>query len=117
MIRIADGSVIPGGTATASNNIAGCNALTEINNTCLFSVEITQDSDVPADLSARTKILGNLTIKGDITTFPDFSALKVVEGSISISDLSDATLTALNNIFPVLDSVRGNLVIHDNNEP
>ena len=66
---------------TISNNGVGCRSVTEITNICLYSIEITQDSDVPADVSALTKIRGNLIIQGNISTFPDFSALKVVEGN------------------------------------
>ena len=115
LIPIVDNTLMPGGTTTISNNGGGCSNFTKITNICLHSIEIKQDSDVPADLSSLTKILGNLNISGDLSTFPDFSALKVVEGSISIYSLSHATLTTLDDIFPALDIIRGALVITGNN--
>ena len=61
------------------------------------------------------EIDGNLTIRGTITSFPNFRVLEVVEGNITISGLSEASFTALTDIFPALDSIRGNLTIENNN--
>ena len=73
------------------------------------NLSISADGEKPSNVDAITTIDGNLTIGGAITTFPDFAALKVVEGNLVIDNITTATLTDLNNIFPALDSVRGNL--------
>ena len=55
-------------------------------------------------LTTLTRITGDLTIGGSITDhpFPNFAALEVVEGNLTISGLSDASLAALTgNLVPV----------------
>ena len=67
--------------------------------------------DVPSDVTTITRIDGNLTIGGTISSFPNFVALEVVEGNLDINGITTASgntpLTNLANIFPALDSVRG----------
>ena len=113
LLKFLDGSVSPAPSTTISNNSTGCNTPTEITNTCLFSVEIKADADIPADMSTIKKIVGNLLIRGPLTRFPTFPALEVVEGNIIITDISQ---NALNNLFPALDSVRGILAISGNSQ-
>ena len=55
-----------------------------------------------------------MTIGGTITTFPDFADLEVVEGNLTISGITTATLIDLNGIFPSLTSIEGNLIIQNN---
>ena len=74
---------------------------------------ITTDTDVPSDVATITTITGTLSISGTITEFPNFRDLEVVEGSLTIDDITTATLTALTDIFPALDSVYGNLAIRN----
>ena len=113
LLKFLDGSVSPAPSTTISNNNTGCNTPTEITNTCLFSVEIKADADIPADMSTLKKIVGNLSIEGSLTNFPTFPALEVVEGNIGIfSELQ----TPINNLFPALDSVRGILAISGNSQ-
>ena len=113
LLKFLDGSVSPAPSSTISNNSTGCNTPTEITNTCLFSVEIKADADIPADMSTIKKIVGNLSIEGSLTNFPTFPALEVVEGNIGIfSELQ----TPINNLFPALDSVRGILAIIGNSQ-
>ena len=113
LLKFLDGSVSPAPSSTISNNHTGCNTPTEITNTCLFSVEIKADADIPADMSTLKKIVGNLSIEGSLTNFPTFPALEVVEGNIGIfSELQ----TPINNLFPALDSVRGILAISGNSQ-
>ena len=113
LLKFLDGSVSPAPSTTISNNSTGCNTPTEITNTCLFSVEIKADADIPADMSTIKKIVGNLSIEGSLTNFPTFPALEVVEGNIGIfSELQ----TPINNLFPALDSVRGGLFISGNSQ-
>ena len=61
-------------------------------------------------------LMANLTISGTITTFPNFAALEVVQGNLEINGITTAALINLNNIFPALDSVRGNLYIVNNSK-
>ena len=70
--------------------------------------------DVTAALASFVRITGDLTIGGDITTFPDFAALEVVEGNLTISGLTDGSLVDLASIFSVLTEVQGNLIIQNN---
>ena len=112
LLRIADDIVMPGGATDISSNAEGCNNIGEIRNICPRIIN--DDSDVPADVDSFTRIITDLTIGGTITKFPNFDALEVVEGNIIIRDLTETTLTSLTDIFPVLDSIRGDLIIEGN---
>ena len=48
---------------------------------------INADSDVPSNAAMITTITGDLTIHADLAPFPQFPALKVVEGNLTISNL------------------------------
>ena len=74
---------------------------------------ITTDADVPSDVATITTITGALSISGTITEFPNFRDLEVVQGRLSIDDITTGTLTTLTDIFPALDTIRGNLVIRN----
>ena len=50
-------------------------------------------------MGTLTRIRGDLTIGGDITTFPNFAALEVVEGNLTISGLTDEALSTLLAFF------------------
>ena len=83
LIRIADDTVTPGGTTTISGNAAGCNNKAEITDRLYnthfgyrWRITINDDTDVPSRRDQITRITGNLTIGGTITTFPDFAALE-----------------------------------------
>ena len=115
LLRIAQDDVTVGGTTAIFDNATGCSSKTEIIRFCLESLVINTDADVPADVSSLRRITQSLFIRGTITSFPNFAALEVVEGNITISGITTNTLTDLNNIFPVLDSLRGNLTIENNN--
>ena len=69
----------------------------------------------PSNVAAITRIDGTLNIGGALTSFPNFAALEVVEGDIIIEGITTNALITLDNIFPVLDTIRGDLVI-DNND-
>ena len=114
LLSIAKDDVTPGGSLTISGNAAGCNDKAQITSSCSASLTISQDSDVPGNVATLVRITGDLTIGGAITTFPDFAALRVVEGNLTISGLSVATLTDLADIFPLLEEVKGNLLIQNN---
>ena len=117
LLVIADGTLVPGGsTNTISNNATGCSSPEEVETTCTISsgFSINADGDVPSHVSLLRRITGDLTIGGTITSFPNFAALEVVQGNLVIDNITTATLTDLNNIFPALDSVRGNLQILSN---
>ena len=75
---------------------------------------IATDTDVPSDVATITTITGTLSISGTITEFPDFRDLEVVEGSLTIDNITTTGLITLTDIFPALDSVRGNLFIVSN---
>ena len=75
---------------------------------------ITVDGDVPSNETTLTRITGNLTIDGTITSFPNFAALAVVEGNLTIDNITTSSLTTLTDIFPALDTIRGNLLIQNN---
>ena len=109
--KFLNGTVSPAPASTISNNNTGCNTSTEVTNTCSFSVNIFSDANIPADMSTRKKIVGNLLITGSLTDFPTFPALEVVEGHINIFNTSQ---TEINNLFPALDSVRGSININSN---
>ena len=47
------------------------------------------------------------------TTFPDFAALAVVEGNLTIDNITTGGLPLLSGIFPALDSVYGTLTIQN----
>ena len=82
-------------------------------------LDISSDVEIPSNVDGITTITGNLTIQGDITAFPDFSALKIVQGNVSINNLLDLNLDltrGMEGIFPFLDSIRGNFVIENNSE-
>ena len=74
---------------------------------------IRANADVPGNVTRITRIDGFLNIDGTITTFPNFAALEVVEGWLSIAIIHSA-LTDLNNIFPALDTIQGGLTIIGN---
>ena len=114
LLRFVDGTVAPGGNTTIANNVAGCNSANEIIANCPPTMLINDDSDIPSNVATITRIDDNLTIGGTITTFPNFAALEVVEGNLRIDNITTETLTALTNIFPVLDTIRGNLIINNN---
>ena len=114
LLRFVDGTVDPSGTTDISGNGTGCSSKTEITDACSSaSLTITQDSDVPDNVTEVTRITGNLSISGTISSFPDFAALEVVEGNLVIDNITMGTLTALSDIFPELDSVYGNLQIQN----
>ena len=75
---------------------------------------IATDTDITGAVGTLTRIRGDLTIGGDITTFPNFAALEVVEGNLTISGLTDGSLVDLASIFSVLTEVQGNLIIQNN---
>ena len=116
LLPIADGSLVPSGTLTIENNALGCSSKTEITSDCPRDITIAENSDVPGDVATLVRLKGDLTIGKGITTFPNFAALEVVEGDLEIDGITTATLTALADIFPVLDSVRGNLRILNNTQ-
>ena len=78
------------------------------------NLSITQDADIPSNVSEITRITGALVISGTITTFPNFAALEVVELKLGINGITTPSLTTLTDIFPALDSVRGDLEIQNN---
>ena len=78
------------------------------------NLSISADGEKPSNVDAITTIDGNLTIGGAITTFPDFAALKVIEGNLVIDNITTATLINLANIFPALTEVQGVLRIQNN---
>ena len=68
---------------------------------------------VPGNVTDITRIQGDLTISGTISSFPDFATLAVVEGNLNINEITTAGLIALSGIFPALDSVYGHLQIQN----
>ena len=103
---------------TIRNNAEGCSSELEARKSCALrkeSLRISNDGEVPADVMYIPRIMGDLTITGSLSSFPNFASLEVVEGSITIEALSHASLTDLANIFPVLNNITGNLVLRDNN--
>ena len=94
------------------NNAPECNTAFAIREACTTVI------DDPADVAPTTltRINGNLTIGGTITSFPDFRFWSPWRVIFTIEGLSDASLTDLENIFPVLQEVRGHLSIRDNDE-
>ena len=116
---LVSGSLPPGGSTTISGNGTGCEGEREIRAACRppeliidDAVTITNPATVPGNVTIITRITGNLSISGTIATFPNFEALTVVEGDLTIDDIT-TTLIALTDIFPVLDSVRGALIIQN----
>ena len=75
---------------------------------------IHDDRDVPRNVSAITNITSSLTIGGGVTSFPNFAALEEVGAALTIS-MKNSSLTELKNIFPALKTVRGHIIIRDNN--
>ena len=112
LLPIADGSLAVG--SEIARNAAGCNGTGDITSTCSAALTIDEPADVTVALATLVRITGDLSITGALTSFPNFAALEVVEGSITISGLSDASLAALTDIFPVLAEVTGDLLIQDN---
>ena len=80
------------------------------------SGDLTIDADAaePSNVAAITRIDGNLTIGGSISTFPNFAALEVVEVDIVIDGITTNALITLDDIFPALDTIRGDLIIYNN---
>ena len=113
-LSVAEGTLVLGGTPIIAGNASGCNSVDEISNDCQASFAIQGDSAIPANVETLTRIRGDLTMGGAIGSFPNFAALEVVEGNLVISGITDATLTELNDIFPSLDSIRGDLIIQNN---
>ena len=75
-------------------------------------LSISDESEAPSNITMITTITGDLSsLSGTRDAFPDFAALKVVQGHITISDM----LTVFDNIFPALDSIHGSLTIRGNN--
>ena len=117
LLRLVDGTVAIAESPNISGNASGCNSDTQIMSDCNpagGNITINAPDDVPDDTGTFTRIMGNLTIGGTITEFPDFSLLEVVEGSLIIRGLTTGTLTILSNIFPALDTIRGDLNILEN---
>ena len=114
LFSIANNSLTPGTLTNFSGNATGCNEKAEITSTCSASLTIDDPADVTAALATLTRITGDLTIGGTITTFPDFAALRVVEGNLTISGLTALTDNNLANIFSVLEEVQGDLLIQNN---
>ena len=114
LLRIADNTATVSGSTTIAQNAAGCNSKGDITGNCKNTIIISQDTDVPDDVATLTSIDTNLTISGTITTFPNYAALEVIEGNLVIDNITTATLTDLNNIFPALTEVQGNLRIQNN---
>ena len=115
LLRFVNNTVQPSGTTTISGNASGCSSTTAITDACITSLSIAAAADVPSNVSSLLRISGNLTISGDVVTFPDFAALEEVEGDIRINNITTGDLSDLTDIFPSLDSVRGDLLIYDNN--
>ena len=123
LLRFVDGTVVPGGDTDIENNAEGCNTTGQIITDCgtgppnpnvSSTLQISDNSDIPSNVATITRITGNLTIGGTITTFPNFDALEAVEGSLFINGITTNTLTALTDIFPALKSVRRDLSIGSN---
>ena len=117
LLNLVEGTIrLGGGVPTFSGNATGCNVLTEITNACvqMGDLAISADGEALTGISSLKRIVGSLTIGGTITTFPDFAALDIVEGNLVISGITDASLTELKDIFPSLDSIRGHLIIQNN---
>ena len=113
LFPLFDGSATVSGSTRLSSNATGCNTIIEIANACQGPFTINSDVDIPGNVADLTRIVGDLTIGGTITTFPNFAALTAVEGNLTISGITTGALTSLDGIFPVLDSIRGDLVIQN----
>ena len=85
-------SVPPGGSTAISGNAVGCENVATIRTACaptvIDGVTITADGQVPDNVTAVTRITGDLSISGTITTFPNFAALAVVQGNLTIDATS-----------------------------
>ena len=102
---------------TVFGNAKGCLSVLEARKSCAVrnaDLRISTDAEVPADVMYIPRIVGNLTITGSLSAFPNFASLEEVQGNLTIEALSDASLTALADIFPVLNNITGNLVFQDN---
>ena len=53
---------------------------------------IKANGDVPSNVRRITRITGFLSIRGTITTFPNFAALEVVEGNLNINGITNSLL-------------------------
>ena len=105
LIRFVDGTIPTGGRVIRDNSSdGGCNNVTEIadGGACatsepearpkLFTMQTSLSlplHDVPAAVPTITRITGDLSISGTITSFPDFAALEVVEGNLAIDGITD----------------------------
>ena len=76
-------------------------------------ITITSPATVPGNAAEVVRITGNLTISGTITEFPNFATLEVVQGNLTIDNITTPSLTTLADIFPALDSVYGNFHIQN----
>ena len=97
-----------------NNNATGCNNVDKITNACFPAFTISDNSTIPSNVTEISRIRGDLTISGSITEFPNFAYLEVVEGNLTINNLTTATLTSLDDIFLFLEEVQGDLVITNN---
>ena len=120
LLRVFDDVVRSGVTSLISGNAAGCEGETETRTACApppvildKTVTITADGEVPDNATEVTRITGNLEISGTITSFPNFAVLEVVQGNLTIDNITTGTLTDLSGIFPALDSVYGTLTIQN----
>ena len=116
-------------TVNIMGNASGCSSRNEVGNSCYTGGNLNIDnvSAVPGNIRLITRIAGNLIISGGShRSFPDFAALRIVTGSITVQDIhtvsgsapsppaGDAGLFAADNIFPELDSVGGNIIFERN---
>ena len=123
LLRFVDGTVMPGGDTDIYNNAEGCYTAGQIITDCgtgppnpnfSSTLRISDNSDIPSNMATITRITGDLFIGGTITTFPNFDALEIVDGRLSISGITTTRLTALTDIFPALKSVHRDLSIGSN---
>ena len=122
LLRLVDGTVTPANTTftpAAGSTVTGCRNAAEVKTACSFpsytggNLVINADTDVPSNVAGIPRITGDLTLRGRITTSPNFASLVVVEGDLVIRNLTTPALMALEELFPTLDSIRGSLEIQN----
>ena len=86
----------------------------QVRNICSGALTINSDGTFPSNETTVETITGDLTITGGITRAPNFAALRVVEGNLTINNITTAGLTELADIFLLLETVGGDLVITNN---
>ena len=86
-LPIAKDDLVPKNIEITGNK-TGCDSKGEIRTACIRNITITQNSDFPSDVATLTRLDGNLTIGGAITSFPNFAALEVIEGNLDIDTAS-----------------------------